>query len=223
MSLVMGHLRYRERGSVVDCNLSSQTGLGIPSSVDNISDICADAEYILVVEKESAFLRLANDHFCQENRAIVLTGKGYPDVSTRLFLHKLAKDLGIPVFGLSDGDPHGVDIMSTYRFGSLQMAHDAKNLSTARLQWIGVFPRDREEFGIPKRCCLALSKRDYAKGAALLKKPFFQNLAPDWCLQLEAMLESGWKLEIEALAAVSLDLLSHRYIRQKIVDLKWSS
>lgn len=39
------------------------------------------------------------------------------------------------------------------------MAHDAHNLATPRLQWMGVFPADVEQFGIPARCCLPLSKR----------------------------------------------------------------
>jgi DNA topoisomerase VI subunit A len=34
-------------------------------------------------------------------------GKGYPDVNTRLMLHKLWTTLGIPILGLVDADPHG--------------------------------------------------------------------------------------------------------------------
>jgi len=45
-------------------------------------------------------------------------GKGYPDVATRVFARKLAFDLQLPTFVLVDCDPHGVDIMLTYRFGS---------------------------------------------------------------------------------------------------------
>jgi DNA topoisomerase VI subunit A len=48
-----------------------------------------------------------------------LQGKGFPDVATRLLVRLLWKFLGVPVLVLVDADPHGVEIMCVYRFGSL--------------------------------------------------------------------------------------------------------
>lgn len=45
--------------------------------------------------------------------------KGYLDISTRLFVKKLWQILKIPVFAFVDADPCGIEIMLTYRFGSL--------------------------------------------------------------------------------------------------------
>lgn len=50
------------------------------------------AQYILVVEKESVFQRLANDQFCGKNRCIVLT------VSSLLFQSLLAISLSNAIF-----------------------------------------------------------------------------------------------------------------------------
>jgi meiotic recombination protein SPO11 len=87
-----------------------------------------------VIEKEAAFLRLAEDRFYNKYAlhnhpltsllphliepiishrcvprfpCIVITGKGQPDVATRLFLKKLKAELKIPILGLFDSDPWG--------------------------------------------------------------------------------------------------------------------
>ncbi len=48
---------------------------------------------------------------------ITRQGRGQPDVATRLFLKKLS-GLGIPILGLFDADPYGVEILSVYTTGS---------------------------------------------------------------------------------------------------------
>ena len=67
----------------------------------------SDAKFILLVEKEAAFMRIAEDRFYNRYPCIVITAKGQPDVATRLFLKKLKTELGLPVLGLVDSDPYG--------------------------------------------------------------------------------------------------------------------
>ncbi|XP_021593573.1 meiotic recombination protein SPO11-1 isoform X10 [Manihot esculenta] len=75
--LVMGWLRFLEAGRKFDCmNCPSNVHL-IPVHVDEVKDIVSVAKYILVVEKESVFQRLANDRFCNANRCIVITQMAY--------------------------------------------------------------------------------------------------------------------------------------------------
>lgn len=53
-------------------------------------------------------------------RAVLITGCGYPDVQTRVLLSRIARDLPrIPIYGVADWDPHGMEIMATYTFGSM--------------------------------------------------------------------------------------------------------
>lgn len=47
-----------------------------------------------------------------------LKGKGYPDINTRLMLKKVFDSHKLPIYVLTDGDPHGIEIMLTYRYGS---------------------------------------------------------------------------------------------------------
>lgn len=72
----------------------------------------SDAKFILLVEKDAAFMRLAEDRFYNDYPCVILTAKGQPDVATRLFLRKLKGQLKVPVLALVDSDPYGLKILS---------------------------------------------------------------------------------------------------------------
>jgi meiotic recombination protein SPO11 len=48
-----------------------------------VSNIASDALFILLVEKDAAFMRLAEDRFYNDYPSIIITAKGQPDVATR--------------------------------------------------------------------------------------------------------------------------------------------
>ncbi|OWK59096.1 Meiotic recombination protein SPO11 [Lonchura striata] len=48
-----------------------------------------------------------------------LKGRGVPDLNTRLLVRKLWDSFQIPIFTLMDADPHGVEIMCVYKYGSV--------------------------------------------------------------------------------------------------------
>ncbi|MCL7033902.1 hypothetical protein MKW94_000893, partial [Papaver nudicaule] len=174
--------------------------------------IISVAQYILIVEKETGksvlrllytfntglmlmtnfnflaavFQRLADDRFCHANRCIVVTGRGYPDVSTRRFLRLLMEKLRLPAYCLVDCDPYGFDILTTYRFGSMQMAYDAKFLRLPDVRWLGAFPSDSEKYQLPKRCLLPLTAEDKKKAEAMLLRCYLHQEAPQWRLDSAA-------------------------------------
>ncbi|KNA23867.1 hypothetical protein SOVF_020880 [Spinacia oleracea] len=219
--LVMGWVRYSEGGKKFDCISSPNTAQPVPVQVEDVQDIhkcniLSFAEYILVVEKESVFQRLANDKFCSLNRCIVITGRGYPDVPTRRFLRLLAEKLHIPVYCLVDSDPYGFDILATYRFGSLEMAYDVEFLCVPNICWLGAFTSDYEKFALPSQCLLPLTTEDKNKIEALLQRCYLQHEEPHWRLELQRMQEKGVKFEIEALSVNSLSFLTKEYLPSKI-------
>ncbi|XWS27735.1 hypothetical protein CRYUN_Cryun25bG0006100 [Craigia yunnanensis] len=216
--MVMGWLRFFEAGRKFDCINSLNTAHTIPVLVEDVKDLISVAQYILVVEKESVFQRLANDQFCNKNRCIVITGRGYPDVPTRRFLRLLVDKLCLPVYCLVDCDPYGFDILATYRFGSMQMAYDAKFLRVPQIQWLGVFPSDSENYDLPQQCLLPLTTEDKRKTEAMLLRCYLCQEVPDWRSELELMLQRGVKFEIEALSVHSLSFLSEVYIPSKIQE-----
>ncbi|KAJ4734170.1 Meiotic recombination protein SPO11-2 [Rhynchospora pubera] len=214
--LVMGWLRFKESGRTVSCIKNPNADYPIPVCLEDVEDIVSVAQYILVVEKETVFQRLANDKFCDRNRCIVVTGRGYPDVPTRRFLRYLVEQLCLPVYCLVDSDPYGFDILTTYRFGSTQMAYDAKLMRVPEMRWLGVLPSDFEEFNLPDRCLLNLTPEDKRKVEAMLSRCYLHKKAPQWRTELIMMLHKGVKFEIEALSAISFAFLSEVYIPTKI-------
>ncbi|XP_074366530.1 meiotic recombination protein SPO11-1 isoform X3 [Apium graveolens] len=214
--LVMGWLRFSEAGRKFDCINSPNSAHPVPVNVEEVKDIMSVAKYILIVEKESVFQRLANDQFCKKNQCIVITGRGYPDVPTRRFLQLIIEKLCLPTYCLVDCDPYGFDILTTYRFGSMQMAYDAKFLRITKIQWIGVFLSDVDKFSLPKHCLLPLTKEDKSRTEALLRRCYLEREVPEWRLELELLLQRGVKFEIEALSAHSFSFLSDVYVPSKI-------
>ncbi|XP_066164296.1 meiotic recombination protein SPO11-1 isoform X2 [Oryza sativa Japonica Group] len=214
--LVMGWIRFLEGEKEVYCVTNVNAAFSIPVSIEAIKDVVSVADYILIVEKETVFQRLANDKFCERNRCIVITGRGYPDIPTRRFLRYLVEQLHLPVYCLVDADPYGFDILATYKFGSLQLAYDANFLRVPDIRWLGVFTSDFEDYRLPDCCLLHLSSEDRRKAEGILSRCYLHREAPQWRLELEAMLQKGVKFEIEALSACSISFLSEEYIPKKI-------
>merc|ERR1719409_359543 len=95
--VVVGKLRYKEDGDEIDCTKMGVGGKAIPSNVDKVTDLRTDAKFVLLVEKDAAFMRLAEDRFYNKYPCIIITAKGQPDVATRLFLSKVKRELKLPV------------------------------------------------------------------------------------------------------------------------------
>lgn len=95
---------------------SSQGDL-IPQEINELCSIETTAEYILVVEKDTVFQNLLGNReklLTREN-CIMITGKGEPDLPTRILVNYLAEVKNIPTYILVDNNPHGFEIMCTYR------------------------------------------------------------------------------------------------------------
>lgn len=73
-----------------------------------------------------------------KQRLTHLQGKGYADLATLEFLNlvHVLRPL-IPLLCVVDCDPHGIDIMRTYKHGSKSLGHEA-NTRIPGLHWLGV-------------------------------------------------------------------------------------
>jgi meiotic recombination protein SPO11 len=57
--LVVGRIQFEEDGDFIDCTKMGVGGKAIPPYIDKIENITSDAEFILLVEKEAAYMRMA--------------------------------------------------------------------------------------------------------------------------------------------------------------------
>lgn len=57
--LVVGRVQFVEDGDPIDCTRMGVGGKAIPPYIDKIENLQSDAEFVLLVEKEAAYMRMA--------------------------------------------------------------------------------------------------------------------------------------------------------------------
>ncbi|KAK7207037.1 Spo11/DNA topoisomerase VI subunit A [Myxozyma melibiosi] len=154
-------------------------------------------DYVLVVEKEAVFQTLVSAGFCSRpdvGRALLITGKGYPDISTRGLVHLISETYPeIPLLGIVDSDPYGIHILGIYKYGSKAMVHEASTLIAGRLQWIGVRLLDYEY----ESAYAGLSKRDRRMAMNMLGNEWMDcEGAKEMRAEVQRMLFLGRKAEM---------------------------
>ncbi|XP_063617879.1 meiotic recombination protein SPO11 [Cydia splendana] len=218
--LIAGPLTIHTReGSVVECMGSN--GILIMQDINGIKKFTSSAKYILVVEKDAVFQKLLDEGaLVRLGPVIIITGKGYPDVCTRQLLCRLCSELRLPALALVDADPHGFEIFLTYKYGSLAQSHLSSSLACSSLSLLGVRHQDVMTLA-SKEARLDLSELDKRKLVSLFKRPYLDT--PSGSLiknELNAMLSSGVKAEIEALAPTSAALCD-AYLPSKIIQAEY--
>ncbi|KAL7133397.1 hypothetical protein ABFS83_12G137900 [Erythranthe nasuta] len=218
--VVVGRLIFSDNGDMIDCTKMGMGGKAIPPNIDRVGDMQSDALFILLVEKDAAYMRLAEDRFYNRFPCIIVTAKGQPDVATRLFLRKMKMELKLPVLALVDSDPYGLKILSVYGCGSKNMSYDSANLTTPDIKWLGVRPSDLDKYNIPEQCRLPMTEQDLKTGRDLLEEDFVKK-NPGWVEELNLMVKSKQKAEIQALSSFGFQYLTEVYLPLKLQQQDW--
>ncbi|KAK0510386.1 hypothetical protein JMJ35_006818 [Cladonia borealis] len=187
-----------------------------PHLIDDVSEVQAvdisDKSWILVVEKESTFRTLASSMLHMRSTAgkgIIITAKGYPDLSTRAFLRLLSTSHHPhspppPIYALADFDPDGIAITSTYKHGSYNLSHENEELVVPSMRWMGIQSKDvLERNGEECKGLLRLSGRDRKKAVKMLENSEWlkeEGVEREWRRELQVMLMLNVKAEMEVLS-----------------------
>ncbi|XP_037076912.1 meiotic recombination protein SPO11-like [Pollicipes pollicipes] len=185
---------------------SKGLGLLVPEDLPHVQLVHSSARFILVVEKDATFQKILDSRLLRHlPPGIVITGKGFPDLNTRLLLRLLTTQLQVPALALLDADPHGLEILFVYKYGSLARAHEAASLATPDLMWLGLRPTEVLQLNIPQ------TGKRHSKLAHLT--PF-----PVLSVQIREILASGRKAEIQTLSALHPTFLTDLYLPSKIEE-----
>ena len=134
-------------------------------------------------------------------------------------MKKLVTQLGIPVVGLFDYNPHGARILLTYKFGSTRMGLEA-HAYAVDIKWLGVHhddilgPRNRVADSALQQWSVS-DERVYA-GVA---KQMEHMQDPFYCREIKLMGECKVKAEIEAINRSGFDSLEQRIIQKMLRKL----
>ena len=107
-----------------------------------------------------------------------------------------------PIFALADFDPHGLQIVSTYKHGSKALAHENAQLIVPTLRWLGLQSNDlpHNEPTADDSGLLTLTHRDRTKAIQMLGTPVFtEEGETEWRTELQIMLILDMKAEIQIL------------------------
>lgn len=69
---MVGRVQFRDDGDLIDCTRMGVGGKAIPPYIDRVTDIQSDAVFVLLVEKDAAFMRLAEDRCCVSLHPLLL-------------------------------------------------------------------------------------------------------------------------------------------------------
>ncbi|KAH7042688.1 Spo11/DNA topoisomerase VI subunit A [Macrophomina phaseolina] len=214
--LVSGPVSIQKGDNTVFQKLDDHAGHLIPNN-DGEGIIQTTAKWILVVEKEALFRSISASSSWEvlRHQGVMVTGKGYPDLSTRAFLRQLcaASVTGhphIPIYALVDFDPDGLSIMCTYKYGSSALAHEGDAARLPSMQWLGV----KSTQAFPPKCSgltassvhqnqglLHLTHRDRKKAVSILCKACCceTDISHEIARELQIMLMLNLKAETELL------------------------
>lgn len=216
---VLGRLTFTEGRDRIDCS-QGLGGRAITPMIDQVKDMESDAEFVLVIEKDAAFQRLAEDRFFDFVPSILITASGQPDIATRLFVKKIREELDIPILGFMDADPYGLDILRVYTIGSKAKSLETYELAVTDIKWLGLLPSDLDNYNIPVQARIPMTKEDTKRAEDLLDEDFVLA-RPDWKREIEIMVNTQEKAEIQALMAHELRYMTNVYLPEKIESGDW--
>ncbi|KAA1472807.1 topoisomerase acting in meiosis [Dentipellis sp. KUC8613] len=166
-----------------------------------------EIQWVLIVEKDAVFQTLCRAQLTRiaslPGPGIMITGKGYPDLATRQLVRTLSDNLpeSIPILALVDGDAFGIDIASVYKFGSHALRHEKEKLVAERVECIGVWASELQDFGIDRDAMLPITKADEKKARTMLRRS--NDMMPlRWKQELARMLHTRRKAETEILSTI---------------------
>ncbi|KYM96353.1 Meiotic recombination protein SPO11 [Cyphomyrmex costatus] len=191
---------------VIDCTIPG--GAQIPQIISNIISVRVKAEFVLVIEKDAVFQKLLEENCSRFLKCILVTGKGYPDVATRMFVKMLSEKMELPVYIVVDADPFGVDIMLIYRFGSSTLCKENKSLACPNARWLGIHPSELIPIGAKT---IPLSEADLIK----LKSIEARSYVNEAISKQLSILRKG-KAEMEAVSSFSKNFFTETYLSYKI-------
>jgi len=215
---LVGELTVIDSGDRINARRMGSGGWSIPSIVEPevIQFEKCTARFILLIEKDAVWRRFNEDKFWRRHKCILVTGQGQPPRGVRRLCHRMANELGLPVYVLVDNDPWGYYIYSVIKQGSINLAYESRRMAIPSARFIGLSSFDLEKYRIPHNVTIKLNKEDINRAKQIMNYPWFQK--KPWQKEIRKMLKSGVKMELEALSSKDISFITKKYVPKKLRD-----
>ncbi len=216
--MISGPITLRVGGDTIDCNLGSRaTSQLIPTNISDVEIVNVNANFVMVVEKDTVLNNIRKSGFIQKYNAILMTGSGEPDRATRMMVRTLNKEWKKPVVIFADADPWGLGIALRYKIGSESLSYDSDRLVTPNAKVLGMMFSDIYEYNIPEVARLTASDEDINRANDMKKKPWLQE--KQWQRELNLFLKRKEKCELDAFFKHGFRYLAETYMPQKLREI----
>lgn len=218
---IIGPVVFEDDGDKVDCAKLGKGGYSVPSIVEDeyLKIKKCTADFVLLIEKGTQWNRLAEDKFWKKYNCILLTGNGQPPRGVRRLARRLHEEKRLPVYVLVDNDPWGYYIYSVVKQGSINLAFESQRMAIPQAKFIGLSSADPEEYDLPRNVGIKLNDKDVSRAKELLNYAWFQK--KEWQTEIQRMIKSGLKYELDALANKDFQYLTKTYLPKKLKEKDW--
>jgi DNA topoisomerase VI subunit A len=218
---MVGPLTIRDSGDTIDLRRMGSGGWSVPSIVEEhvVQFGKSEAKYVLLVEKDAVWKRFNEDKFWQREKCIILTGQGQPPRGVRRLVQRLHSELKLPVYVLVDNDPWGFYIYSVLKQGSINLAYESMRMAVPDARFVGLSSFDKTTYKLPPNVAIKMNDQDNSRAKQMLAYPWFQ--AKRWQQEIEEMVRSGVKFELEALSRRGISFITEEYLPKKLRDRDW--
>ena len=163
--------------------------------------------------------RLNEDRFWKKFKCILIHGGGQPPRGVRRLCRRITRELKIPMYVLVDNDPWGFYIYSVVKQGSINLAYESMRMAVPEARFIGLSSFDKEKYNLSNNVTIRIEDADVSRAKQMMAYPWFQR--KEWQREIQHMVKTGVKLEIEALSNRGISFVSEEYLPKKLRDRDW--
>jgi DNA topoisomerase-6 subunit A len=196
-------------------NLTSHPdGVLIGPALTSAEFVETTADKVIAIEKGGLFTRFIEENVHKKFNAILVLTAGQAPRATRHFIRRLNRELNLPVFIFTDGDPWGMHIAMVIISGSANAAH-LRELNTPDAKWSGVWATDIVRYKLPTD---PLDEVDKKRLLELQRDPRYKD--PLWQREIKTFMKIGRKAEQEAFSRYGLTYIVDEYLPAKLEETK---
>ena len=194
-------------------NLTSHPdGVMIGPALTSAEFVKTTADIVIAIEKGGLFTRFIEEEVHKKYNALLILTAGQAPRATRQFIHRLNKELELPVYIFTDGDPWGMHIAMVIISGSANAAH-LRDLTTPDAKWSGVWATDIVDYKLPSE---ELTQIDIKRLLELQKDPRYEGAL--WQREVKQFLKIKKKAEQEAFSRYGLTYIVDEYLPAKLKE-----
>ncbi len=196
-------------------NLTSHPdGLMVGPALTYSEFVKTSADKVIAIEKGGLFTRFIEENVHKKHNALIVLTAGQAPRATRHFIRRLNKELELPVYILTDGDPWGMHIAMVIISGSANAAH-LRDLATPDAVWSGVWATDIVSYKLPTD---PLTEIDLKRLRELQRDPRYKDAL--WQREIKTFMKIRKKAEQEAFSRYGLTYIVDEYLPAKLEETK---